>query len=411
MAASPTYLCGASRMSTPRVAARLPRVNRSAPPLHVVVAGGGFAAAELVLALRALAQERVTLELVAPSPRVAFKPAASGAAFAGSPVQEFDLRELAEDAGATYRRDAVEAVASKASRVRCASGAVAHYDALVLATGARPQAAVPGASTYRDQRDAPAIARMLAELRAGVISRVAFVVPAGVTWTLPLYELALLTAREVDEHELPASVTMVTPEREALEVFGLEVSSTVTSLLRNRGVSLQRSTHAHAVTRSGIELVDGGMVSADRVIAIPRLTGRRLSGVAADWSGFVATDERGRVEDLQGVFAAGDVTRFPVKQGGLATQQADVIAAELTRLAGVDLPPEPSRYVLRTQLLGADGPLFLEAELDARGRPSTTGRPPHISTDAPWWPPAKLFGRHLSPWMAARARPTLSATN
>jgi sulfide:quinone oxidoreductase len=385
-------------------------VNRFARPLHVVVAGGGFAAAELVLALRALAQERVTLELVAPSPRLAFKPAATGAAVGASAVQEYDLRELAEDAGATYRRDAVEAVASAASRVRFASGATAHCDAIVLATGARPQAAVPGATTYRDHRDSPAIARMLAELRAGVISSVAFAAPTGVTWTLPLYELALLTAREIDEHELSASVTMVTPEREALEVFGLEVSAAVTSLLRNRGVHLQRSTHAHSVTRSGIELVYGGMVSADRVIAIPRLTGRRLSGVPADWSGFVATDERGRVKDLQGVFAAGDMTQFPVKQGGLATQQADVIAAELTRLAGVDLPQEPFRYVLRTQLLGADGPLFLEAELDARGRPSTSRRP-HISTDAPWWPPAKLFGRHLSPWMAARARPALSATN
>ena len=385
-------------------------MSRFAPPLHVVVAGGGFAAAELVLALRALAQERVTLELVAPSPRLAFKPAATGAAAGASTVQEYDLRELTEDAGATYRRDAVEAVASKASRVRFASGATAHYDAIVLAMGARPQAAVPGATTYRDHRDSPVIARMLAELRAGVISKVAFVAPAGVTWTLPLYELALLTAREIDEHELSASVTIVTPEREALEVFGLEMSSAVSSLLRNRGVDLQRSTHAHSVTRSGIELVHGGMVSADRVIAIPRLTGRRLSGVPADWSGFVTTDERGRVEDLQGVFAAGDMTRFPVKQGGLATQQADVIAAELTRLAGVDLPHEPFRYVLRTQLLGADGPLFLEAELDARGRSSTSGRRPQITTEAPWWPPAKLFGRHLSPWMAARARPALSAT-
>ena len=123
------------------------------------------------------------------------------------------------------------------------------------------------------------------------------------------------------------------------------------------------------------------------------------------------TDERGRVEDLQGVFAAGDITRFPVKQGGLATQQADVVAAELTRLAGGDPPREPHRYVLRTQLLGADGPLFLEAELDARGRPSTSGRRSQVSTDAPWWPAAKLFGRYLSPWMAARARPTLSATS
>ena len=252
-------------------------MSRFARPLHVVVAGGGFAAAELVLALRALAQERVTLELVSPIPRLAFKPAASGAAFAASMVQEYDLRELAEDAGATYRRDAVEAVASKASRVRFASGAAARYDALVLATGARPQAAVAGASTYRDQRDSPAIARMLAELRAGAISRVAFAAPPGVTWTLPLYELALLTAREIGEHELSASVTLVTPEREALEVFGVEVSTTVTSLLRNRGVNLRRSTHAHAVTRSGLELLDGGTVSADRVIAIPRPTGAASS--------------------------------------------------------------------------------------------------------------------------------------
>jgi len=37
-------------------------------PLRVVVAGGGFAAAELLLALRSLAEERVELELIAPGP-------------------------------------------------------------------------------------------------------------------------------------------------------------------------------------------------------------------------------------------------------------------------------------------------------------------------------------------------------
>ena len=378
-------------------------------PLHVVAAGGGFAAAELVLALRALAQERVTLELVAPSPRLSFKPAAPGVAFGASTVQEYDLRELTEDAGATYRCDAVEAVASKASRVRFASGSSTHYDALVLATGARPQAAVPGATTYRDHRDSAAIAGMFDELRAGAISTVAFAAPAGVTWTLPLYELALLTAREIDRHALTASVTIVTPEREPLEVFGPEVSTAISSLLGDRGVHLERSAHAHAVTRSGIELLYGGIVPADRVIAIPRLAGRRMSGLPADWSGFVPTDERGHVEDLDGVLAAGDMTRFPIKQGGLATQQADVIASELSRLAGVDLPEEPIRYVLRTQLLGADGPLFLQAELDGRGRPSPGGRRPQITTEAPWWPAAKLFGRHLSPWMAARDRRAASA--
>ena len=141
---------------------------------------------------------------------------------------------------------------------------------------------------------------MLAELRAGAISKVAFAAPAGVTWTLPLYELALLTAREIDEHALAAGVTIVTPEHEPLEVFGHKVSAAVSRLLLDRGVHLERSAHAHAVTRSGIELVYGGIVPADRVIAMPRLTGRRLSGLPTDWSGFVATDERGRVEGLEG---------------------------------------------------------------------------------------------------------------
>jgi sulfide:quinone oxidoreductase len=99
------------------------------------------------------------------------------------------------------------------------------------------------------------------------------------------------------------------------------------------------------------------------------------------------------------------MTRFPVKQGGLATQQADVIAVELARRAGADLPQVPVRHFLRTQFLGSDGPLFLHVELDGQGRPATGGDEPPLSTEAPWWPAAKLFGRHLSPWMAARGRP------
>jgi len=99
------------------------------------------------------------------------------------------------------------------------------------------------------------------------------------------------------------------------------------------------------------------------------------------------------------VFAAGDVTTFPVKQGGLATQQADVIAAALARRAGAGVPAPPARYVLRTRLLGLEQPLYLRTELDGQGRvlSSTT---PAFADEPPWWPAAKLFGRHLSPWMA-----------
>jgi sulfide:quinone oxidoreductase len=101
------------------------------------------------------------------------------------------------------------------------------------------------------------------------------------------------------------------------------------------------------------------------------------------------------------VFATGDMTQFRVKQGGLATQQADVVAAVLASRAGADVEIPPVRYVLRTRLLVPDGPLYLRAELDGDGRPLPAAEGPQISTEALWWPPAKLFGRYLSPWMAA----------
>ena len=150
----------------------------------------------------------------------------------------------------------------------------------------------------------------------------------------------------------------------------------------------------------GLELDLGGHIPADRVIAIPRLVGRPLTGIPADWNGFIPVDADGRVPGVPDVYAAGDATAFPVKQGGLATQQADIIAHGLAVRAGatVDLPaPAP---VLRSQLLGADGPLFLRARLDRHGRPVATDSAPHVSQDALWWPGAKLFGHYLTPWMA-----------
>jgi sulfide:quinone oxidoreductase len=371
--------------------------------LHVVVAGGGFAAAEALLALRALSEDRVSIELVSPSPRLMFKPAATGGPFGASVIQEFDLRELAAEIGAAYRADTVEAVAPKASRLRLASGAVVHYDALVLATGVRAQAAVPGATTYRDHRDSATIARLLADLREGTARSVVFTAPAGIAWTLPLYELALLTAREIDDHDLLATISLVTPEAAPLEVFGPDVSAAVAELLRDYDVHFEASATPRCVSRAGLELTDGGTAEADRVIAVPRLAGRQLSGVPADYSGFVATDERGRIEALDNVYAAGDMTHFPIKQGGLATQQADVIAAELARQAGADVAPMPVRHVLRTQLLGPHPPLFLYVELDADGRPLPSADAPPLSTEPPWWPAAKLVGRYLSPWMATHS--------
>jgi sulfide:quinone oxidoreductase len=194
--------------------------------------------------------------------------------------------------------------------------------------------------------------------------------------------------------------TLITAEATPLQAFGPGVSEHIGSLLADRGIRRVRGV-AHSVGRGRLTLTSGEAVQADHVVAVPRLVGRRVTGVPADWNGFVATDQHGRVCDVPDVFATGDMTQFRVKQGGLATQQADVVAAVLAARAGADVEIPPVRHVLRTRLLVPDGPLYLRAELDGNGRPLPATEGPQISEEALWWPPVKLFGRYLSPWMAS----------
>ncbi len=370
-------------------------------PLRVVVAGGGVAAAEAVLALRAHAGERVEIELVAPQPRFALRPGSTVALFGDVAAQSFDLAALAAHVGATLWEDHLEAVAPAAHRIRLASGVRRGYDVLVLALGARARAALPGALTFRDQRDAAQLRRAVEELRRGQLRRLAVSVPPGVAWTLPAYELALLAAAEVQRLGLATAVTLVTPEGSALDVFGDPVSAHVSALLAHKSVDLLLETAPRRVDRGGLRLDGGSSLPADRVIAVPALVGQPIAGLPAGSCGFVQTRADGLVDGVADVYAAGDMTSFPVKQGGLAAQQADAVAVAIARRAGADPPLAPSTIQLRTQLFGAPTPLFLEATLDARGHP-LEGRSQH-SSSAPWWPSGTLFGRHVTPWMAEQA--------
>jgi sulfide:quinone oxidoreductase len=86
-----------------------------------------------------------------------------------------------------------------------------------------------------------------------------------------------------------------------------------------------------------------------------------------------------------------------VKQGGLAAQQADAAAEAIADLAGADIVPQPFRPILRGLILTGGAPLFARAELTGSGHPFATG------TDALWWPPGKIAGRYLAPYLAERA--------
>jgi sulfide:quinone oxidoreductase len=389
----------------------MPRVAPTSEGAHVLVVGGGFAGVEAMLALRALAGERVSVTLVSASTSFAYKPAATTESFHETPPLAYDLKAIAANVGASFRVDRVEAVAAHAHRARLASFAYLDYDALVLAVGARATKAIPGALTFSSQQEVHHIRRLMSEVRSGALRRIIFAVPSGCTWPLPLYELALLTATRLRELDVLGEVTLVTPEVAPLDVFGAQASSLVADLLAERGVRFIGESDPKRVDRIGaLELVSGETLDADRVVAAPSLRGPRITGLPTDHQGFVTTDPLGSVLGLPHVYAAGDMTSFPIKQGGLAAQQADVIAQRVAMDQGATVPQARADRVLRARLVGGESPVYLRTELDELGRVNAASTVHgHFNEAESLAPVEKVFGRYLSPYL--RARPPIHSQN
>jgi sulfide:quinone oxidoreductase len=361
---------------------------------RVVIAGGGVAALEAALALQDLAPELADVEIVAPDEEFVYRPLAVAEPFLVGEARRFPLEQLVEAAGARLHRTTVVAVDPGARLVVTEEGTLP-YDAVLLALGARSREAVPGSLTFRGPQDAEALAVLLDDALAGEIRQIVFAVPAGVTWPLPLYELALLTRETlIDRGALNVDVTVVTPEEAPLGIFGTAGTSAVRELLEARGIGLR--THAAPIgfENGVLRLAPQGWIEADRVVASARLQGPALPGVTADWHGFVPTDLHGRVGSEVDVYAAGDLTQFPIKQGGIATQQAAAAAQAIAAQLGSPIEPEPFRPVLRGLLLTGTVPRYLRAETGTASA--------EVDTEPLWWPPDKIVGRYLAPFLAER---------
>jgi sulfide:quinone oxidoreductase len=310
-------------------------------------------------------------------------------------VASFPLRALVRATGAELRAGTVASVDAESKTLVTDDGGEVPYDVLVVALGARPREAVPGALTFRGPQDGPALASLLEDVVDGRLRRLAFAVPAGATWPLPLYELALLTETYLaDRGTMEVELTLVTPEEAPLAIFGRTASEALGELLEARGIALCVRTTPFRFEHGALQLMPAATLDADGVIALARAEGPFLSGLPGDVAGFLPTDEHGRVVGVEDVYAAGDVTQFPVKQGGIATQQADTVAAAIAARAGAPVEPEPFRPVLRGLLLTGLFPRYLRAE---PGTGVST-----IDTEALWWPPAKIVGRYLAPFLAER---------
>jgi len=365
--------------------------------MRVLIAGGGVAGLEAALGLVELAGDRVDVTMLTPERAFEIRALSVRDAFGATPARRHELADLASDAGFDLEHTSVASVDPAARTVTDADGRTHGYDALLVAIGARQEPALAHAATFGGPQDVEWVHGVLQDMEAGFAKRIAFVVPPGLTWSLPAYELALLTAERARSLGLDdVSLMVVTPEEAPLEIFGREASEAVSALLADHGVAVLNSTAVAPESRVPALEASGRSLPIDRIVALPRLVGPAVPGLPADEHGFLPVDEFQAVRGVEGVWAAGDGTDFPIKQGGIAAQQADTAASAIAAAAGAPVEPRPFRPVLRGMLLTGDVPTWLRAEA---GDEDTAAA---VAEHALWWPPTKVAGPRLAPWLWRR---------
>jgi sulfide:quinone oxidoreductase len=355
--------------------------------MDVVIVGGGVAGLEALLGLRAMAGDRVRITLAAPARDFSYRPLAVAEPFGLGHAYRVPLSQFADDADAELVVDAAVGVDDAAGRLRLREGGERSFDALLVAPGARAVSGVEGATTWWPGGDPDTYGGLLRDIDEGYSKRIVIAVPPGAVWPLPAYELALMTAGQATAmgHD-DVSVTVVTPERRALSLFGDEASAAVADELRAAGVELRTGVVARR-DNDGLVLDPGGAhVTAQRVYAVPRLVGPTIDGLPADEEGFILAGDDARVEGCERTWAAGDAVVSPVKFGGLATHQARRAAAAIARMAGVDDARDPGEPVLHGRLLVGRRMRRLSGRGDAEGAPL-------------WWPQGKVAGEYLPRWL------------
>ena len=367
--------------------------------LRVVIAGGGVAAVEGLLRLRKLAGDSVGITLVAPGEELVLRPWAVRQPFAYGPPAHYRLKRIAADADAELVQDSLGWVDTDARVAHLGSGASLEFDALLVAVGARQIEPYDHVRTFRDAEADETFQGIVQDIEGGYVKSVAFLMPDGPVYPLPIYELALMTAERarsmgIDELEL----TLLTPEPRPLAVFGEEASKAVSGLLERAGITVYSSALAHVPgPRELLVQPQGVQLQPERMVAVPRVEGPPIRGIAGGGAhGFIPIDTSCAVPGTHGrIFAAGDAAAYPIKHGGLGSQMADSAAAGIAVLAGARVSLEPFWPVIKGKLLSGGKPLYLSARLvGAQGFQS------EVHDSPPWPEDEKIVAEELGPYLA-----------
>jgi sulfide:quinone oxidoreductase len=363
---------------------------------RVVICGGGIAAVEALLRLRTLAGDALDITLLAPNDEFRYRPLAVDEPFSRGGVRRYPLSRIGLRTGTEWRQDAAESVDSQAQRLHTAGGEELPYDALLIAVGGRLVMPFEHVTAFDDERADQGYHGLVQDVEEGYTRDVVLIVPEGHAWLLPVYELALMTAeRAYSMGEEGVGISIVTPEPAPLAALGDAASAAVGERLERARVRVYTNASPQVpAARHVLVGPDGPELEAGRVVALPRIEGRPLRNVPQDENGFTPVDEFARVPGMaEHVYAAGDATNLPLKHGGLGAHQADVAAAGIAAMAGVDVTPEPLRPVVRAVLHTGAEPLYITARIDD-GRVESD-----VSTEPAWPADEKVAAEELTPFL------------
>src|SRR5262249_47354484 len=151
------------------------------------------------------------------------------------------------------------------------------YDALLLAPGAKLRPAFKHAVTLDDRRLDEELHGLIQDVDGGYVHKLAFLAPSPMPWPLPLYEIALMTARRAYDMNVEVSITLATPEAAPLALFGSQASEAVERLLLDNAIHTLTSAHADTPEAGVVEVHPGSRrLHVDRIVALPQLFGPGL---------------------------------------------------------------------------------------------------------------------------------------
>ena len=252
-------------------------------PTNVLIAGGGPAALEAALALHRLAGDRVDVTLLAPETQLTYRPLSVLAPFAAGGAPDLPARADRRRTRASPSCGAGSTTSIRTAHVATTVTGEHHaYDVLLIASGARPVEPFARATAFTGSlTDQERLHGIVQDVEAGYVRSIAFVVPPGATWPLPLYELALMLADRAYEMGAKPELHFITPEAAPLALFGPEAAGQVAELLRAAGITLHPDSTAALEGPRTVHTRDA-TIEADRVISLPRLEGPALPGLPAD---------------------------------------------------------------------------------------------------------------------------------